>query len=455
MASNYFRNAIVAIVRNGKKSAKRTEKAQELVLTIQSLSHEAHGVGRHDNKVVFVPGALPGEQVQVRLNKQQRHFSQGQLLNITQASEQRVDPACAHFSRCGACQLQHLASDNQLAYKQDNLHQQLTRQLKLTDIPWQEPITSKGFGYRRRARLGVRYRKQQDEIIIGFREEANKHLAAIDSCQVLEPSLNALIAPMQVCLSALQARAVVTQMELISSTQGPIVVLRHLKALQVDDISALKDFAQTHDCYVYLQGDDSLECVYPSEPVALSYEVCGYELAFQVKDFIQGNAQVNQAMVDLAAQWLDLKPDETLLDLFAGIGNFSIPLAANVSSLLAVEGVGPMVERIEHNAKQHSIKNISAMALNLADEELLFRLPKADAILLDPPRTGAATLMPWLSKQKSRILYVACEPSSLLRDAEPLLKAGFRIEKITAMDMFPQTQHIETMALFVKTKKKK
>ncbi|WP_283787084.1 23S rRNA (uracil(1939)-C(5))-methyltransferase RlmD [Bermanella sp. WJH001] len=440
----------MAIVRNGKKSVKRTEKAQELDLTIQSLSHEAHGVGRHDNKVVFVPGALPGEEVKVRLQKQQRHFSQAQLLSIEKASEHRVEPNCPHFERCGACQLQHLASAEQLPYKQENLHQQLTRQLKLNEIPWQPPIESDGFGYRRRARLGVRYRKQLDEIIIGFREEANKHLTAIDACPVLEPLLSALITPMQACISQLNAKAVITQMELIASDQGPIVVLRHLKALQADDQNTLKAFAKQHECLMYLQGDESLECVYPEVEMALSYSVSGFELEFQVKDFIQGNAQVNQKMVELAATWLDLKPDETLLDLFAGIGNFSIPLAPKVTSLLAVEGVGPMVERIKHNAQRHNMDNITAMALNLDDEELLFRLPKADAIILDPPRTGAATLMPWLSKQKSRILYIACEPSSLVRDAQPLLDAGFRIEKITVMDMFPQTKHVESMALFVK-----
>lgn len=440
----------MAIVRNGKKSVKRTEKAQELDLTIQSLSHEAHGVGRHDNKVVFVPGALPGEEVKVRLQKQQRHFSQAQLLSIEKASEHRVEPNCPHFERCGACQLQHLASAEQLPYKQENLHQQLTRQLKLNEIPWQAPIESDGFGYRRRARLGVRYRKQLDEIIIGFREEANKHLTAIDACPVLEPLLSALITPMQACISQLNAKAVITQMELIASDQGPIVVLRHLKALQADDQNILKAFAKQHECLMYLQGDESLECVYPEVETALSYSVSGFELEFQVKDFIQGNAQVNQKMVELAATWLDLKPEETLLDLFAGIGNFSIPLAPKVTSLLAVEGVGPMVERIKHNAQRHNMDNITAMALNLDDEELLFRLPKADAIILDPPRTGAATLMPWLSKQKSRILYIACEPSSLVRDAQPLLDAGFRIEKITVMDMFPQTKHVESMALFVK-----
>ena len=440
----------MAIVRNGKKSVKRTEKAQELDLTIQSLSHEAHGVGRHDNKVVFVPGALPGEEVKVRLQKQQRHFSQAQLLSIEKASEHRVEPNCPHFERCGACQLQHLASAEQLPYKQENLHQQLTRQLKLNEIPWQAPIESDGFGYRRRARLGVRYRKQLDEIIIGFREEANKHLTAIDACPVLEPLLSALITPMQACISQLNAKAVITQMELIASDQGPIVVLRHLKALQADDQNILKAFAKQHECLMYLQGDESLECVYPEVETALSYSVSGFELEFQVKDFIQGNAQVNQKMVELAATWLDLKPEETLLDLFAGIGNFSIPLAPKVTSLLAVEGVGPMVERIKHNAQRHNMDNITAMALNLDDEELLFRLTKADAIILDPPRTGAATLMPWLSKQKSRILYIACEPSSLVRDAQPLLDAGFRIEKITVMDMFPQTKHVESMALFVK-----
>jgi len=442
----------VAIVRNGRQSAKRSASPATLDLHIESLSHEAHGVARHDGKVVFVPKALPGEAVKVKIQKQQRHFSQAQLLEITQTSEHRVTPQCPHFERCGACQIQHLATDEQLPYKQANLHQQLMRQLKLDDIPWQAPITSAGFGYRRRARLGVRYRKQQDEIIIGFREEANKHLAAIDACPVLEPNLSDIIDPMAKCIGQLQGKAVITQLELIACDQGAVAVLRHIKALNHSDKAILKDWAQNHGCQLYLEGNDAIECLHPSDKAPLSYQVAGLALEFEVKDFIQGNKAVNESMVDLARQWLAIKPEETVLDLFAGIGNFSLPLAKDAKHVLAVEGVKEMVHRITHNVNKHQIRNIDAMALNLADEELLFKLPKTDVILLDPPRTGAAELMPWLSQQRSRILYVACEPSSLVRDAKPLLDAGFRMDKISVMDMFPQTKHVETMALFVRDK---
>lgn len=450
MASSFIRNTIVAIVRNGKKSAKRTQQAPELDIDIHGLTHEAHGVGRHEQKVVFVPGALPGETVTTRLVKQQRSFNQGQLIAIQQPSAHRVNPTCPHYERCGACQLQHLATSEQIKHKQDNLQQQLQRHLKLEDLPWQAPILSDGFGYRRRARLGVRYRKQQDEIIIGFREEGNSHLTAIDLCPVLEPQLSALIQPLHTAISALVNKSVITQLELISSDQGPVVVLRHLKPLNAADQALLAQMAQVQACNLYLEGNDTLVCLHPQAEPVLTYTVSDLDLAFQVKDFIQGNASVNQSMVNLAKEWLQLQEHETLLDLFAGIGNFSLPLAADAKDVLAVEGVGPMVERIEFNAQRHGMNNITAMALNLDDEELLFRLPKADAILLDPPRTGAATLMPWLSKQSARILYVACEPSSLVRDAQALLNAGFRIEKITVMDMFPQTKHVESMALFVK-----
>lgn len=441
---------IVAIVRNGRKSAKRTTQAPILELEVESLSHEAHGVARHDGKVVFVPDALPNETVKVRIQKQQRHFSQAQLLEILSPSQQRVEPQCRHFSRCGACQIQHLETSAQLPYKQANLNQQLERQLKLEALPWHKPVESNGFGYRRRARLGVRYRKQLDEMIVGFREEANSHLAAIENCLVLEPILQPVIPAMTQCLNTLQKKDVITQMELIACNQGAVVVLRHIKPLTQEDKVLLKQQAQILNCHLYLEGNDAIECITPEKGETLSYSVAGFDLAFKVKDFIQGNANVNEAMVALAKQWLALKDDETLLDLFSGIGNFSIPLAKHVKELVAVEGVKTMVERINHNAQKHSITNIQAIALNLADEELLFRLPKADAILLDPPRAGAAELMPWLSQQTCRILYVACEPSSLVRDAKPLLDAGYRIDKISVMDMFPQTKHVETMALFVR-----
>jgi len=296
----------------------------------------------------------------------------------------------------------------------------------------------------------VRYRNKTDEIILGFREEANSHLTSISDCPVLEPELNRLVKPLHSLISSLEAKGQVTQIELLKGDAEAAVVIRHLKKIHTTDLNRLIQWATDQAVQLWLQGDEQLVLAYSPSQQPLSYQVEGCDLTFDVKDFIQGNAQMNQAMVKQALDWLSPSKNETVLDLFAGIGNFTLPLANKVEKVYAVEGEKAMAARIDQNASLNNISNIEASAMNLADEELLFRLPKVDAILLDPPRTGASVLMPWLVKQKSRILYIACDPSSLVRDAKPLLDAGFKLEKISVMDMFPQTKHVETMALFIK-----
>lgn len=447
----------MAIVRQQKKTTKKPVKQAntQQQVTIENLSHEAQGVSRSGQKVMFVAGTLPGETVEVRIEKQNRHFDQAQLLNIITPSPERVAPLCPHYKKCGACQLQHLDSAKQLGYKQENLDQQLKSRLKLDTVPWQTAINSEPFGYRRRARLGVRYRKQLDEIIVGFREEANHHLTAIDNCMVLEPTLSALIAPLQVLITGLEGRSRITQIELIASDDQQAVVLRHLKTLTANDVQALTAWAQSQNVQLFTQGDKPapLQTVWPTQASPLFYEVLGQQLQFTVKNFIQGNAQVNKDMVAQALDWLNIQPQETVLDLFAGIGNFTLPMAKLAKSVVAVEGESAMVAQIEHNAKLNGVDNIQGFAMNLDDEILFARLPKADVVLLDPPRSGAAQMMPWLAKSKARIVYVACEPSALVRDAQILLSKGYTLEKVAVMDMFPQSKHVEAMALFEKHRK--
>ena len=438
----------MAIFRHKKKANKPAPI--ECEVEIHDLSHEGQGVSRSQDKVLFVAGALPSETVQVKIDSQKRHFNLGQIVKILKPSTERVEPSCGHYKRCGACQLQHLDSSKQIGYKLNTLDQQLKRQLKLETIPWEASLESKAFGYRRRARLGVRYRNKTDEIILGFREEANSHLTAISDCPVLEPELNRLVKPLHSLISSLEAKGQVTQIELLKGDAEAAVVIRHLKKIHTTDLNRLIQWATDQAVQLWLQGDEQLELAYSPSQQPLSYQVEGCDLTFDVKDFIQGNAQMNQAMVKQALDWLSPSKNETVLDLFAGIGNFTLPLANKVEKVYAVEGEKAMAARIDQNASLNNISNIEASAMNLADEELLFRLPKVDAILLDPPRTGASVLMPWLVKQKSRILYIACDPSSLVRDAKPLLDAGFKLEKISVMDMFPQTKHVETMALFIK-----
>ena len=428
--------------------------SEPVTVVIDSLNHDGQGVSRSRDKVLFVEGALPGETVDVQITQAQRSFDVGQIKQVISPSSERVEPPCEHYQRCGGCQLQHLASASQLGHKQANLDQNLKRHLKLDQLPWQAPIESAPFGYRRRARLGVRYRNEQDQIIVGFREQANKHLNDLDACPVLLPELSALIAPLKALIQGLQQKARVTQLELLKADVGPVVVLRHLKTLAEEDLSALKQWAQQADIILWLQPDqpDGLHCLWPQPAPELSYKVDSVPLRFEVRDFIQGNEVVNEHMVAQAMAWLNPQAHETVLDLFAGMGNFSLALAKRCKSVLAVEGDGAMVARLQDNSAANGLTNIDGMALNLSDPELFGRLTKTDIILLDPPRAGAAELIPWLSRQKARILYVACEPSALVRDAKGLLAAGYGITKIGVMDMFPQTRHVETMALFERKK---
>ena len=439
--------------------ANRAKKAQDLpqepvTVEFSNLNHDGQGVSRSMDKVLFVDGALPGESAEVQITQSQRSFNIGKIQNLIECSPERVEPHCPHYQRCGGCQLQHLGSEYQLGYKQANLDQNLKRHLKLDSLPWQAPIESEGFGYRRRARLGVRYRNEMDTIIVGFREQANKHLTDIETCPVLLPELSALISPLKAVIQNLQQKPRITQVELLKADTGPVVVIRHLKSMPNEDIEQLKTWAEKETVQLWLQPDDpkAMSCVWPEEVAPLTYRLIGHELEFQVKDFIQGNQTVNERMVAQALEWLNPQSDESVLDLFAGIGNFSLPLAKQCQSVMAVEGDKGMVDRLLQNAEQNGLKNITGKALNLGDSELFHQLAKTDLILLDPPRAGAAELIPWLSKQKARILYVACDPSSLVRDAKGLLEAGYGISKIGVMDMFPQTKHVESMALFERKK---
>lgn len=440
--------------RNRSRGAQTSLPKEAVTVDISDLNHDVQGVSRSLDKVLFVEGALPGETVDVQITKAQRNVMHGQVKDILQASSERVEPSCPYYKRCGGCQLQHLGSEHQLGYKQSSLHQNLTRHLKLDDLPWQKPIHSDEFGYRRRARLGVRYRNEQDQIIVGFREQANKHLTDISDCPVLLPELSGLIEPLKGLIQGLQQKARITQIELLKADQGSVVVLRHLKNLSDDDLVAVKSWAESQSVQLWLQPDDpeGLRCIWPEAAAPLTYSVMGFNLEFKVKDFIQGNESVNAHMVEQALSWLDPKPEETVLDLFSGIGNFSLPLAKRCQSVTAMEGDANMVQRMLDNAETNGLKNITGKALNLGDNELFYQLPKTDVILLDPPRAGAAELIPWLSKQKARILYVACEPSSLVRDTKGLLEAGYKLSKIGVMDMFPQTKHVESMALFERKK---
>lgn len=432
----------------GRDVKRSTPQSETKTLQVHGLSHEAQGVAKDGDRVVFVEGALPEETVEARITEQRRRFALAQTLQVMQSSEHRVEPQCAHYDRCGGCQLQHLSTQQQLVYKQENLQHEFVSKLKLHDVPWQKPIEADGYGYRRRARIGIRYRHKTGEVVFGFREQKNSHLTDIQECPVLVDELQSLIPSLKSLLLKLEKVDVITQAQLLSGDELQVISLRIVKELPQADLKQLLAWAEEQAIQLDLQRETGTETLYTPPNRALWFKVAGQRIDFASDSFIQANASVNEQMVSTALQWLQVKDHETVLDLYAGLGNFTLPLAQQAETVCAVELDKKMVADLEQNAKRNGLQNVDVQLGNLDDLTSVERLSNADFIVLDPPRAGAAPIMPWVSQQKCRVLYVACEPSSLIRDAAVLLESGYKLDKVVALDMFPQTKHIETMALF-------
>jgi 23S rRNA (uracil1939-C5)-methyltransferase len=429
---------------------------EPLALRIDNLSNDGRGVSRTLDKVTFVSGALPGEQVLAKITAAHRSFNEAQLISRENDSPLRAEPFCPHYEKCGGCQLQHVHEDEQIHLKQQWLEQLFYKQHHLTDLPWQVPLVAESRAYRRRARLGIRYRNERDEVLIGFRESQNSHLQAIDACPVLVPALSALITPLQKTVQNLEGKARFTQVEMLQLENGIMLVLRYLKKLSAHDSIHLREFARQHNVQLWLEPDEpeAVYCLWPEDPQALYYSLHdGSRIDVQPKHFMQANGAMNRAMVQQALEWLQPKATERALDLFSGAGNFSVPMARVLQSVHAVEVDDAMVKAAQASALQNGVANLTVQRANLnTGDGLKNELQQADLILLDPPRAGAAELMPLLAKSGKRILYIACEASSLVRDAGALFEQGYRISKIGVMDMFPHTRHVETMALFERKK---
>jgi len=438
----------LAIFKPKKKPQNNAARAAIQEVTTHDLNFDGQGVARYQGKVMFIDGALAHERVRVRPNHEHKKFWQGDLIEVVSASPHRIEAPCPYFKRCGGCQLQHLESDQQIGFKQKHLDFALTHKLGLTEVPWQTPILSEPYGYRRRARLGIRYRNNLKQVIVGFREAQNSHLADINDCPVLEPDLAKLIKPLKQSLNELEHPEWYTQAEILAGDHHAVMSLTVIKSPTPADEQALALFAKEQNIVLTLRQNKVDQVLYQPNGSQLEFEVGGCRIAFNGQSFIQSNAGVNRQMIELALKWLKVSEDEQVLDLFAGLGNFTLPLARTAKQVTAVELDKSMVERLLINAQTNQLDNVRGMVTNLADANATEQLPWADVIILDPPRAGAAELMPWIAQQKSRVLYVACDPASLIRDAKPLLEAGYALNKIVVMDMFPQTKHVETMALF-------
>jgi 23S rRNA (uracil1939-C5)-methyltransferase len=429
------------------------------VATVTSLSYDGRGVTRLDGKAVFIVGALPGETVRFRYLRRQKRYDDGEMVEILESSQNRVTPPCPHYGACGGCDLQHLQPDLQLEAKQQILAEQLERLGKVKPESWLAPITGPAFGYRRRARLGVRLISSAGGVVVGFRRKNKSFLENLETCLVLDPKVSALLPALRELISGLSCPDRIPQLEVAVGSNAAALVFRHLVPLTYEDREKLAAFGEGHDIRIYVQPGrpDSVAPLWPAAPGPLVYRIPAFdvEIRFEPADFIQINDAVNNAMVGRVIELLEPTADDAVLDLFCGLGNFTLPLARRAGRVLGVEGEKELIERARANARLNKMMNVEFVHADLYRESSGAAWSKfpANKLLLDPPRSGAIEAIKSLAEPlPSRIVYVSCYPATLARDSEYLVQVlGYRLAAAGVMDMFPQTSHVESMALFVKS----
>lgn len=425
----------------------------EFEARIEDLAGDGRGVARVGGKVVFVAGALPGERARFRYLARGKDADEGQLTGLDSSSPDRVAPACAHFGVCGGCALQHLAPAAQLAFKQKQLLDTLARIGKVVPAEVAPAITGPSEGYRRRARLGVQYVSSKGGTLVGFRESGRPFLAALKRCPVLDPRVGERLVELGRLIDRLSIRMKIPQIE-VAGADHMALVFRVLDTPNDADCEVLRGFAAEHGFELLLQpgGPDSIVALEPPEKV-LDYSPDGGpdRLRFRPGDFIQINEAVSRQSVRQAIEWLAPQPSERVLELFCGLGNFSVPLARAGAAVTAVEGEAGLVRRARDNAKRLGW----SIAFHQADlfqprPDAAWLAGRFDALLLDPPRSGALEVLPLIARlAPARLLYVSCHPGTLARDAGLLVREyGYRLRRAGVMDMFPHTAHVESMALF-------
>ena len=423
-------------------------------VVIERLAHDGRGVAhRADGKALFVERALPGERVLPAVHRQRKRYDEAHVRELLETSRQRVEPACRHFGQCGGCDLQHLAVDGQRQHKLAVLDEHLARAALTLPVP-AEVLSAGGHGYRRRARLGVKL-DAQGAIHLGFRAKGSHHLLDIHQCTILVPRLAALLAPLHHQLAALEAPRHVGHIELIDSDAGATLVVRQLRE-HAGDRARWQAFAAEQGIgLAWWRGREETQLEWLSDEPELCYRIVadGREvtLTFAPGDFVQVNAEVNQRLIDTAMAWLEPAAGARVLDLYAGVGNLSLALACRGGEVLGVEGNPAMVGRLAANAGRNGLVNVTSRQADLtqagAVREVLAWAPSL--VVLDPPRDGADAVCTQLAASGvPQLLYIACDPATLARDAARLVQGGYRMTRAAVADMFAQTAHLEAMLLF-------
>ncbi|WPL17820.1 23S rRNA (uracil(1939)-C(5))-methyltransferase RlmD [Thiorhodovibrio winogradskyi] len=430
---------------------------------ITGLSHDGRGVTHVDGKAVFVAGALAGERVRLRLTRRQRRYDEAEVVEVLSAAADRVTPRCPHFGLCGGCALQHLAPVAQIGMKQDILAEVLQRIGKVRPETWLPPLVAGHWGYRRKARLGVRYVAKKGRVLVGFRERGSSFIADLSRCEVLHPAVGGRLTELAELIGQLSIREQVAQVEMAQGDDPVVLVFRVLEPPTLADIDLLQAFGARTGLHVYLQpgGLDSVEPL-PGQQVGLTYALPAEDvtLAFEPNDFTQVNLELNRLMVARALEQLDPGLDDRVLDLFCGLGNFTLPIARRCAFVLGVEGDGGLVGRARANARRNGLDDSRVrfeqadLYSDSSDQDLTghwaWMRQRFDLALIDPPRSGALQVLDALvATGIRRLVYVSCYPGTLARDAGYLSERhGFRPLAAGVMDMFPHTAHVESMAVF-------
>ena len=437
-------------------SRRRKLKPKVYEIQIESLSHEGRGISHIDNKVIFTRGALPGEKVIASRTLSRAKYEEADVVEVIESSPDRIEAKCSVYGICGGCSFQHLSSVNQINAKNDWLQSAFSGQAKVQPKNWLEPIQVESWGYRRKARLGVRYVAKKEKVLVGFRERKSSFVTVMSRCEVLHPSLGDNLELLSDCIESLSIKEQIPQIEVAIAEQDTILILRHLQPLNDNDEKVLAEYAKKLSITWYLQSG-GLETIKPlQDSVQLTYSLPGHsiEMSFLPNDFTQVNFELNKKMIDLALDLLNLTKNDNVIDLFCGLGNFTLPISRYVNSVVGIEGDKGLVERAKENAKVNDITNASFYKADLFEDVTgfeWFRGKTYNKALIDPARTGAIEIVELLPKLKvERLVYVSCNPATLARDTAKLIDLGFSLESAGVMDMFPQTAHVESIALYVR-----
>lgn len=424
---------------------------------IESLEHEGRGVTHVDGKTIFVDGALTGELVEYASYRKKPSYELAQTLQVIEASSQRVTPRCRWFGICGGCSMQHLDAPAQAAVKQRVLEDALWHIARVRAGALFPAIHGTPWGYRFRARVSVRLVPKKGGVLVGFHERRSSYVADMTSCEVLPPHVSALLPRLRGLVAAMSRPDRMPQIEVALGDASTALVLRHLETLTDADYALLREFAVQHgvDWWLQAAGPDSVVPLEAASAGRLWYELpeFGIRMRFRPTEFTQVNFGINRMLIRRAMMLLDPLPGERIADMFCGLGNFTLPVARLGASVVGVEGSRALTARAEENARENGLAERTEFCVaNLFEmtNDRLRALGRLDKMLIDPPREGAIELVKSLDEHApSRIVYVSCNPATLARDAAVLVhEKGYVLRGAGVANMFPQTSHVESIALF-------